>query len=216
MRSSLVVALVLVAGTAAADPAIIVGPSDTAPTEGPVHVYQPRGSGMWLDFGAGVARVSAGNGGIYNGQFVRFAPQATLNRHLYVGAELDVGSFDGDAIARDSNAARGAAGTPMAPDGITGSRSAAKAVVGARAMAGSISGGVELAGGVQFTEVTKNASMVSNEAQRGVIEAHGRLDLWLLPVVSIGGMVGVDLTEKDNMTAALQLSFHFESYDHTR
>lgn len=215
MRSSLVVALVLVAGTAAADPAIIFGPSDTVPTEGPVHVYQPHGSGMWLDFGAGVSRVSPGNGGSYNGQFVRFAPQATLNRHIYVGAELDVGSFDGDAIASDSNASRGGTGATMAPNGVTGSRSAAKAVVGARAMAGSISGGVELAGGVQFTEVT-NASMVSNEAQRGVIEAHGRLDLWLSPVVSIGGMVGADLTEKDNMTAALQLSFHFESYDHTR
>ncbi|MEO8841273.1 MAG: hypothetical protein ABI591_22675 [Kofleriaceae bacterium] len=215
MRSSLVVALVLVAGTAAADPAIVLGPSDTAPTDAPVHVSRASGSGMWLDFGAGVARVSPGNGGVYDGQFVRFAPQATLNRHLYIGGELDVGSFDGDAVAHDSSAARGAAGAAMAPDGITGSMSALKAVIGARAMAGSISGAVELAGGIEFTEVT-NASMVSNEAHRGVIEAHGRLDLWLSPVVSVGGLVGADLTEKDNLTAAVQLSFHFGSFERTR
>jgi hypothetical protein len=214
MRSSLVVASLFVAGTAAADPELVFGPSDTAPSVGRLHVYEPATSGMWIDFGAGVARVAPGDGGVYNGQFVRFAPQATLNRHFYIGAELDIGSLDGNAIASDSNAARGA-GSIMAPAGVTGTTGAAKALVGARAMAGIVSGGVELAGGVQHATVT-NDSMVSNDSARGVIEAHGRLDLWVSPHLSIGGMVGADLTEKDNMTATLQLGFHFVPYDHTR
>jgi hypothetical protein len=214
MRSSLVIASLFVAGTAAADPEIIVGPSDTAPAVGTAYVYQPQTSGMWIDFGAGVDRVAPGNGGVYNGQYVRFAPQATLNRHFYIGAELDIGSFDGNAIASDSNAARGA-GSIMAPAGITGTTGAAMALFGARAIAGIVSGGVELAGGVQHDVVT-DSSMVSNGSVRAVVEAHGRLDLWVSPHLSIGGMVGADLTEKDNMTATLQLGFHFVPYDHTR
>jgi hypothetical protein len=206
MRSSLAVASLFIAGTAAADPELVFGPSDTAPNVDTTYVSQRETSGMWIDFGVGVDRVAPGNGGVYSGQFVRFAPQVTLNRHFYLGAELDIGSFDGNAVANDSNVARGA-GSVMAPNGVTGTTGAAMALFGARANAGIVSGGVELAGGVRNDMVT-NFSMVSNESARGVIEAHGRLDLRVTPLLSIGGMVGTDLTEKDNMTATLQLGFH--------
>ena len=212
MRSSLVVASLFVAGTAAADPEIIVGPSDTAPVARAVYVDQrPPTSGMWIDFGAGVQRIAPGNGSVYDGKFVRFAPLTTIHRHFYLGAEIDVGSFD-DNATKPTSAARGGSTTM---DGVTGALCSAKVVVGARAMAGIFSGGVELAGGVQYTELT-TVSLGTNEIGRGVIEARGRLDLWFSPHVSIGGMVGTDLTEKDNMTAALQLGFHFEPFDHSR
>jgi hypothetical protein len=208
MRSSLVVASLFIAGTAAADPELVIGPSDVAPNADAAYAaYASRHqAGMWLDFGVGVDRVAPGNGGVYQGQFVRFAPQAVLSRHFYVGAELDIGRFDGNAVANDSTAARGT-GSVMAPSGVTGTTGAAMALVGARATAGIVSGGVELAGGVRIDSVT-NSSMVSTGANGGVIEAHGRLDLFVTPGLSVGGMVGTDLTEKDNMTATLQLSFH--------
>ncbi|HEX7703990.1 MAG TPA: hypothetical protein VF403_24780 [Kofleriaceae bacterium] len=222
MRSSLVVASLFIAGTAAADPEIIIGPSDTAPVDRghqrAAFVFQSpaQTSGMWLDFGAGVDRVVAGNGNVYNGQFVRFAPLTTIQRHFYIGAEIDVGSFDGTPIPTDS-ASRGTmtgGGSTMTADAQAGTLCAAKAVAGARAMAGIFSGGVELASGIQYTELTTTAG--TNNVGHGVIEARGRLDLWFSPHVSIGGMVGTDLTEKNNMTAGLQLGFHFEPYDHSR
>jgi hypothetical protein len=112
MRSSLVVASLFIAGTAAADPEIIIGPSDTAPVDRDYQraafVFQPpaQTSGMWLDFGAGVERVVAGNGNVYNGQFVRFAPLTTIHRHFYIGAEIDVRSMATQSRPTPPRAAR--------------------------------------------------------------------------------------------------------------
>ena len=211
MLCKVLVASLLIAGTAAADPGY--GPSDVQSTQAVYNLPAPS-TGMWVDFGGGVERVAPGNGGVYSGHFLRFAPQTTITRHFYVGAEINIGSFDGDSVGSDAATARGTGGSTMASDGITGNLAGAKLVAGVRAIAGRISGGVELAGGIQYTELT--TTMGSNDTGRGLVEARGRLDLWVTPHVTVGGMVGADLTNENNLSAGLQVGFHFVPFDFAR
>jgi hypothetical protein len=212
MRTSLVM-ICLFAGSAYADPEI-VGPSDVAPS----HSVFARDShaqpaGMWLDFGAGAASVAPGDGNVYKGSFVRFAPQATINRVFYLGAEINIGSFDTSTPASASSARGVGVDTPMS-SGVDGTVGAVSAVAGARAMAGIFSGAVELAGGVRYTTVRVSNSF--NTETQGVVEARGRVDLWVTPHLSIGGIVGKDLNDTQSMMVGLNVGLHFERFDHSR
>jgi hypothetical protein len=216
MRSSLVVGSLFIAASAAADPTVVVGPSDTQPIVG-VQIYQPPAatSGMWIDFGGGVERVALGNGGLYNDHFVRFAPQVTINRHFYLGAEIDVGSFNGTEPDHGGTTTR-PSDMATVPHPIDGTSCEGKVIAGARAISGIVSGGVELTAGMRY--LTSSRLLLTNmvENNQGLVEARGRLDLWVTPNISVGGIVGIDVTEKDDVTAALQVGFHFARYDHSR
>jgi hypothetical protein len=207
MRRSLVGAILLVAGTAAADPTD--APSDAPPApKGSKYHLPPATSGMSIEVGAGVNRVStivdpgSGNREAYNGQFARFATGATFRRNFYLGGEIDVGTFSGSTINPIT----------MSQVDITGVMISPKVVVGVRAMTGIISGGAELAGGLMRTTLDHTLAFYDN---RGLVEARARGDLWVSPYVSIGGMVSSAVTEK-YLTASLQLAFHFDRYDHSR
>jgi hypothetical protein len=211
MRNSL--ALLFVAGAAslaAAQPseALVIAPP--AP---------PATSGMWLDFGVAATRVDPGDGQTYRGTYVRFAPQTTINRGFYVGAEIDIGSFDASQPVAVDSAARGegSSGTGMPiSTGDSGGLAAAKLVAGVRMMAGAFSGGVELAGGVRYATISSDNGMNTFADDKGVLEARGRLDVWLTPHLTVGGLAGSDLARRDEVTFGLNLGFHFEPFDHTR
>jgi hypothetical protein len=207
MRRSLVAAILLVAGTAVADPD--AGPSDTPPApRGSNYHLPPSTSGMSIEVGAGVDRISttvdpgSGNRESYNGQFARFATGATFRRNFYLGGEIDVGTFSGSTINQYS----------MSPVDITGVQISPKVVVGVRAITGIFSGGAELAGGLMRTTLDNTLAYYDN---RGLLEARARGDVWVSPYLSIGGMVSSAVTEK-YLTAGLQLAFHFDRYDHSR
>jgi len=209
MRNSLAMLFVAgAAGVASAQPseALVIAPAAPA-----------SASGMWIDFGAGATRLDPGNGQTYRGEYVRFAPQVTLSRVLYFGAELDIGSFDASEGPTNPSAARGdsstGGGMPMTTQ-IDGQLGAAKLVGGARLMAGAFSGGLELAAGVRYTTLTEGTA--SNSVGTGVVEARGRLDVWLTPHVTVGALAGTDLARRDEATFALNVGFHFEPFDHTR
>ena len=177
-------------------------------------------SGMWLDFGVSATRVDPGDGQTYRGQYVRFAPMTTIKNGLYLGAEIDIGSFDANQPVVADSAARGegssGTGTTMATDN-SGMLAAAKLVAGVRMMAGSFSGGVELAGGIRYATITANDSLMSTySSDAGVFEARGRLDLWLSPHLTVGALAGTDLARRDEVTFGLDLGFHFEPFDHSR
>lgn len=211
MRNSLAMLFVVgAAGVASAQPSEALVLAPPAPLS-----Y----SGMWLDFGAGVTRIDPGNGQTYRGNYVRFAPQLTLNRVFYFGAELDIGSFDLTGDAPNATAARGGGsgtGTTTMTTSGTGNLGAAKLVGGARMMAGAFSGGLELATGVRYTTVPTASSSMSYSNGEGVFEVRGRLDAWLTPHVTIGGLAGTDLARRDEVTFALNVGIHFEAFDHTR
>ena len=212
MRSSIAL-IILFAGSAYADPEI-VGPSDVAPSHSVfVRDSHAQPAGMWLDFGAGAASVAPGDGNVYKGSFVRFAPQATINRVLYLGAEINIGSFDTSTPSSNTAARASGVDAPMSVH-VDGTVGAVSLVAGARAMAGIFSGAVELAGGVRYTTVSVSNSF--NTETQGVVQARGRVDLWVTPHLSIGGIVGKDLTDTQSMMVGLNLGLHFERFDHSR
>jgi hypothetical protein len=212
MRNSLAMLFVAgAAGIASAQPseAIVIAPPPP-----------PSTSGMWLDFGVAATRIDPGDGQTYRGQYVRFAPQTTIKNGLYLGAEIDIGSFDANQPVAVDSAARGAgsSGTGVAmSNGNDGTLAAAKLVAGVRMMAGSFSGGVELAGGVRYATITADGSPMSTYTNSaGVFEARGRLDLWLSPHLTFGALAGTDLARRDEVTFGLDVGFHFERFDHSR
>ncbi|MEO6776940.1 MAG: hypothetical protein ABI467_28645 [Kofleriaceae bacterium] len=211
MRSSL--AIVLVAGAtaiASAQPSEIIVAVPAAPV--------PPTGGMWVDFGVGATRLDPGDGQTHRGNYVRFAPQTTFDRTFYLGAEIDIGSFDAGTPSPtiDSAARGGSSGTTMDASADTGSLAAAKLIAGARMTAGAFSGGLELAGGVRYTTVTNLSSVTTIADGRGVVEARGRLDVWITPYVTLGALAGTDLVRRDELTFGLNLGVHFEPFDHTR
>lgn len=208
MRSSLAILFVAgAAGVASAQPSEALVLAPPAPS---------AMSGMWLDFGVGATRIDPGDGNTYRGNYVRFAPQTTLNRMFYLGAEIDIGSFDAGQPSASNTAARGSTGsTTTMSSGDTGTLAAAKLVGGARLMAGAFSGGLELAAGVRYATIT-SAGITTNSDGMGVVEARGRLDLWATPHLTVGVLAGTDIVRRDEATFALNVGFHFEPFDHTR
>lgn len=184
----------------------------------PVDLWlaQPRPhfeSGMFLDFGFGAERVAPGTGDLYSANFVRFAPQAMITRHFYLGAEVDIGSITGVKIQNAGSAPRttdGSGTDPMALVADGGTVAAGKALFGARATAGIFSGAVELAPTLRMITLSHDNTASSQAFDQLAVEAHGKLDLWLSPMITVGAFVGVDLGTTDNIQAALQVGLHFE------
>jgi hypothetical protein len=212
MRYSLAMLFVAgAAGVAAAQPseAIVIAPPPP-----------PSTSGMWLDFGVSATRIDPGDGQTYRGQYVRFAPMTTIKNGLYLGAEIDIGSFDANQPVAVDSAARGegSSGTGVAmTTGNSGTLAAAKLVAGLRMMAGAFSGGVEVAGGMRYATITAADSPMSMYTNGdGVLEARGRLDVWLSPHFTLGALAGTDIARRDEVTFGLDIGFHFERFDHSR
>src|SRR3569623_1639913 len=107
MRNSLAIIFVAgAAGVASAQPseALVIAPP------APKSIHMPL-----ADAGAGATRLDPGNGQTYRGEYLRFAPQVTLSRVLYFGAELDIGSFDASEGPTNPAAARGEGSTGGMP-----------------------------------------------------------------------------------------------------
>ena len=171
-------------------------------------------SGSWYDVGFLWVRV--GDATPYAGEVVRFAPRVALGRTFYIGGEADFGTLSGTTPASNTTLARGGS-TGEVEMPATGSVGAAKAVVGMHAFAGIISGAAELAAGVRHASMTTIDGMQLPDVHDGaIVEAHGRLDLWLAPKISLGAIVGVDLLDSTNVSGGLILGFHFSPYDHAR
>jgi hypothetical protein len=216
MRSSLAVAVGVLglASVASADPESSSLWRSSSPS-----------GGVWVDAGVGVARVDPGNDSTYRGEYVRFAPQMSFHRNFYLGAELDVGQID-ELVTANPNACRTSGGgectggslidTPMDPHA-NGSTAAAKALFGMRALAGPISVGGEFAAGIRHASL-KSATgydvLVSEDTP--TFEVHGHVDLWLTPKLTVGAMIGADLTDTNNLSAGLEVGFHLEAFDRMR
>jgi hypothetical protein len=200
---------------------VLVGMTSLAAAEPPppeyLHQVHATQSGMWIDAGAGVERIHPGDNNTYGAEFLRFAPQASIDQHIYIGAELDVGQID-RVIASNNGTPRTTGMDPAPTDlGATGSVVATKAFIGARAIAGIVSGGAELAGGIRHEGLSnKYGAETVLSADQAVFEVHAHLEAWVTPKLTVGGIVGVDLADSQNLMMGLQVGLHFDRYDHAR
>jgi hypothetical protein len=188
----ILVALVLVSATAAADPY-------ECTLRAPSHE-------TWLDFGMEWVRVDPGNNASYTGEMVRFAPNVMLGHALFAGAELDVGSIGGlaqaDTLARSTE--------PYDP-AVHGSLAAAKAIAGLRTRTHYFSAGAELAAGIRHASLSNSYNVqLAGAVDQGVVEAHGRLDFWATPGLTVGALAGLDLFDARNVAFGLQLGLHYK------
>jgi hypothetical protein len=210
-------------GAAIAEPEIDinlgVGPAIQR-TDGPdVRYALPTHNGSWLDFGLLYGRLEPSPGTAYSTEMVRFGPRVSINHWLYVGGEADIGRISGTAsvggtnYARTDNTTGGAMSGPEQSVDMGGTIAMAKAVVGARLLAGPFSGSAELAAGVRDYMLQDGMNQYEQGYFGAVYEAHGRLDFWLRPTLSIGAVANVDLADKNDVSAGLMVGFHFAPYD---
>jgi len=153
------------------------------------------------------------------GQLVRASAYATVRRHMYVAAEIDVGSLSGTGAMSTAGVPNGAVArtdASMPPEmtsslGTTsGKLVQAKAVAGMRAdLLGPITGALELAGGVRVVDIgdTRFTSSTSSQID-GIVEARGRVDVWVGRSWTVGGVAGVNILQRDNVTVGVMLGVH--------
>lgn len=80
--------------------------------------------------------------------------------------------------------------------------------VGARGRIGPLALAAELAGGVMQSSYIGD----ENERIQAVLEPRGRVDLWLAPWFTIGGVVGASLIDRGDWMAGFYVGFHTWSY----
>jgi hypothetical protein len=216
---ALLIAALSIGGTAAADPAAFEPSID----QSGIVITPHHATGSWLDFGVLYGRVEPTPGTTISTKVVRFGPRAMVNRYLYVGAEVDIGSLSGasgdnNVIARDapsssgsSSSSGGSEGTVAAIDG--GTYAAGKALIGAQMMAGPLSGAVEFSAGVRDYMTHDAVGQFGQAFFGGVYELHGRLDLWATRSFTIGALASVDLADHNDVMLGLMAGFHFVAYD---
>jgi hypothetical protein len=217
IASALLVAALSIGGTAAADPASFEPSVDQTG----IIVVPHHATGSWLDFGLLYGRVEPVAGTTISTEVVRFGPRAMINRFLYVGAEVDIGTLSGGnvtssgaTIARDgSSSGSSMTGIPgyAAIDG--GTYAAGKALVGAQMMAGPLSGALEFSAGVRDLMTHDSVGQYGQAFFGGVYELHGRLDLWATRQVTIGGLASIDIENHNDVMFGVMAGFHFVPYD---
>jgi hypothetical protein len=116
-----------------------------------------------------------------------------LNRALYLAFDFEFGDF-------------AASESPSATQRVlvvdTTLAAGAHVGVGPLALRG------EIAGGVMSSALANQTDMTTE----GMVEARGRVDLWLSPWFTIGGVVGASLLHDGDWMAGLYFGFHTWSY----
>jgi hypothetical protein len=211
----------LVGGVAAADPV------DQAPqlylydSTSAINTYQ-HPTGSWLDFGLMYGRFEPVAGTLMSTEFVRFGPRASLNRFLYIGGEVDIGTLSTISNPSTNAAARTASGEsegsiddPMSSLS-GGTLAAGKALVGAHVIAGPLSGAAEFAAGVRDFMTHDSIGQYKEGYFGGAYEVHGRLDLWATRTLTVGALANVDLADRKDVSVGLVVGLHFIPYDGQR
>lgn len=218
-------AAVMFGGVASADDLIIGFDQNTdhaVDTGVEQGVNQPQhATGSWLDVGLMYGRVEPISGASLSTEFVRFGPRVSLNRFLYVGAEVDIGHLSGTAppptdITARTGSSTDAMSDPLAAVAGGGTLAAGKALVGAHLMAGPLSGAAEFSAGVR-DYMTRDALGQFGQGYFGAVyEVHGRLDLWATQSLTVGALASVDLEDRNDVSLGVVVGFHFVPYDGQR
>jgi hypothetical protein len=174
--------------------------------------------------GAGWMRNTPGDGVTYRSQYLRFAPQTTFKRWFYVGAALEFGKIYASSGMLDGQLPSTCSGNPntgltcTAPgnnlvDESGGTVVEPQVFVGVRDLVGLVSGSFEIAPTVRWTTASTTWLNQTFTTTVATVELHGRMDVWLMPRISAGIMVGSDFNTLRDLQAGLQVGFHFDAYD---
>ena len=218
MRSYALAGLVFGAGmsVASADP-----PADQ-PADRVAPWDQPNNSGVFIDVGGGWMRADP-DGMTYRAEYLRFAPQVSINRWFYVGAAFELGKIYDSSGQLNGMLPSVCSGNIkhlgcVAPssglvDETSGTISEPQVFVGVRDLIGIVSGGFEIAPSERRTTASVNSLNQSFTTYVTTIELHARADVWLTPRLTAGVTVGSDFDTVRDLQAGLQVGFHFEPYD---
>jgi hypothetical protein len=170
----------------------------------------------WTEVGLARSQVDMGDGHTVQGYSVQFSPRFNLNKAFYAGAELDGGRISGDIATPQVFRVNGGEMAPTST--VNGEAYAIAALVGMRLRAGVISGGGELVAGFHRAELrdARSLELATVESDTPMLQGRARLDLWVSPQLSVGGVVGVELDDPKDMMAGLMVGLHFEPYDGMR
>lgn len=181
-----------------------------------VAVSSVASADSWTEVGLARTRVDMGEGHVVDGYTVQFSPRFNLNKLFYAGAELDGGRISGDIATPQVFRVNGGEMNPTSA--VTGEAYAIGAVVGMRLRVGAVSGGGELLAGFHRADLRDASALelATVESDTTMLQGRARLDLWVSPQVSLGGVVGVELDDPKEMTAGIMLGLHVAPYDGMR
>jgi hypothetical protein len=170
----------------------------------------------WYEAGVVRTHIDTGGPSLVEGYAIRFSPRVAVAPHIYIGGELDTGTLDGQ-VAAQPTAYRTTSGETTPMTAVSGRLGAVRFVAGARARAGMISAAAELALGIESTDLKDgNGVEVDASAMGTIFEGRGRLDLWLTPQLTIGGVAGIDMSQTKDVSAGLMFGWHWGDYDGMR
>lgn len=176
----------------------------------------PLHGDSWDELGVLRTQLEMDSGHAVQGVAVRFAPRVPISHNVYIGAELDTGTLSGRIATPASFRTTGGEMGPTTD--VSGRFGAVRAVIGVRARFGVLSAAGELAAGVHAAELHDTYGTqvdgLSNDAP--MLEGRARVDLWVTPRFTVGGIAGVDVEDSRNMTAGIMLGYHFGNYDGMR
>ena len=174
---------------------------------------KPNSSGVFLDLGAGWERVHP-NGFTYRSEYLRIAPAVSINHLIYIGAAFELGNIYSAYGSPDGKGA--AVGANDFMDEGSGSTLAGQVFLGVRDLVGIVSFGGEVAPTFRETSAGMNFEYTADKTSVTTIELHARGDVWLVPNITAGVTVGMDVASIRDFIAGLQLGFHLEPYDAMR
>jgi hypothetical protein len=170
----------------------------------------------WDEIGILRTQIDMDSGAVVQGEAIRFAPRIPISHNVYIGAELDTGTLSGriptSAVLRTS-------GGEMEPTAaVSGKFGAVRAVVGVRARFGFVSAAGELAAGAHAADLRDayGTQLDGVRSDSTVLEGRARVDLWVSPRFTVGGIAGVGIDDSRDVTAGIMLGYHFGNYDGMR
>ncbi|HEY6036279.1 MAG TPA: hypothetical protein VIV58_18510 [Kofleriaceae bacterium] len=206
MRYALVVGLVLVVAT---------GSASAQPAAGSQYDWRkPNTAGVFIEFGGGWQRLHPPNGFTYRSEYLRIAPQVSLNSLLYIGAAFQFGHIYSAYGAPDS--AIGAIPENTYDNEGDGTSFSGQVFLGVRDLIGIVSFGGEVAPTLRRTSAGMNYAYASDNTNTTTIEFNGRADVWATPHITAGVMAGMDLQSIRDFQGGIQVGFHLEPYDAMR
>jgi hypothetical protein len=200
-------------------------PTEYRPAEPTDHLprwKRQADSGTFIEVGTGVMN-AARDGMTYRAKYLRFAPQISINRWLYVGAGFQIGdiykstgTLDGmlPVVCSEGPGGRDCIPVPsQAIDESKGTLTEGQLLIGIRERFDIVSGAVELAPTLRRVTASTNTENEAFTTDATTLELHVRADLWATPHLNLGVMVGANSTSRKDVMAGLQLGLHFEAYD---
>lgn len=177
----------------------------------------PLHGASWDELGILRTQIDMEGGAVVQGEAIRFAPRVPISHNVYIGAELDTGTLSG-RIPSTATYRSGSGGEMEPTAAVTGKFGAVRAVIGVRARFGIISAAGEFAAGAHAADLADayGTQLDSVRSDSTVLEGRARVDLWVSPRLTVGGIAGVGIDDSRDMTAGIMVGYHFGNYDGMR